>query len=301
MKTNKFQMFRTFGDALEYLKMNFAALSGTSVLVAILHFLFSTVLLVTLRSVVGISGIYKYNSAINYTGYSFETLVISTILFIPVFVLLSVFMAVYIKIIDDSYENRDIHYGAQIKFAFRKSGKLILSSLITYVPVTVVYMLLSMSAEIIGKSTPVFISIIYFFTLIFFVFINQSIIIEDVTAMQAIGRSFKVMKYNILRYIGFSLLMGIAIFASFGLIGYILKGSMMIIIIAVTLLVIAMFLLMPLPIVFTTLLFKSVPHRPYDYKETAEHYIDSDDLYFEHDERSNDGLYTDDKDLYYDE
>lgn len=301
MKSEKFKMFKTLGDAFHYLKKNFARLTGNSVLVVIPYIIIAGFIASVYRPVLGAT----YYSTIYYSSYSMEYMVGAMVIFIPMAILMSILMAVYIKITDDSYENRDIHYGEQIKFTFKKSGKLILSNVLVHVPLTLIYVVLFTLLASTGKLTFFLLNITYSLIMGLFLLINQSIIIEDVTAIQAIVRSAGIMKHNIFRYFGFNIVIGISLSVILTLLGTIVGHSMIMMIVFILLLLIALFLLMPLPAVFLTLLYKGVPHKPYDYQSTSDYYVDSDDMYFEHDAKSNEGLYTkdkmyvDDKDMYF--
>jgi len=99
--------------------------------------------------------------------------------------------------------------------------------------------------------------------------INQSIIIEDSTAVGGIKRSITVMKKNILRFLGFSIVIGILVVLPISVVAMIVMKVKVLRIIIYIVLPFLVFFLAPLPAAFMTLLFKSVTHRPYDYIENS--------------------------------
>lgn len=283
MFSEKFNMVETLEESFKYFKMKFLSLTCNTVAVMIVFlFLIGAISgsAKEMLNTIKMSGTTSFES-----GYSAGMIFGSLLVIVPIFLLLMSFMLVYIKIIDDAYENRCVLYLDQVKFTFGKVGKVVLANAIIYLPALVVgFNLLKYINEI---SLEGFIVIGTAFNLIslFFVMVNYSLIIENVSAFGAIKRSLIIMRSNFMRFlvflIGFGMIFRILVIVFSVLVG--LSSSVGTI--ASFIVVIGGFFLIPMPAVFLTLLFKSITHRPYDSDEVIEH----------------DDLHINNKKLYYDE
>jgi len=202
--------------------------------------------------------------ALLYTGYTspFELLIKTFAMILPFMIVIGLIsvciQAVYIKIIDDTIEKRQLSYKEQFVFVLKKLGKLILAGIIVVIPVLLMYLLMfrSMTNMYYGSFAPFFFMFLIMLAYaMMLTFINQSIITEDVSAFQAIKNSFSVVSYNFFRllftFIGYGILTLI--------IGMIFKdtSTVMVIIKAVVDAFLSLF-----GIVFITTLYKQVSEKP---------------------------------------
>lgn len=123
-----------------------------------------------------------------------------------------VMQATIIKVTDDLIEHRNHTFGEQLVFAIRKSGKIILANLLALIPMLILFgimfaSLFSMGSGGLGLYFICLIGILVY--TVFIAFITQSIITEDVTSIEAIGKSFAIAKSNFFRYSFTMILLGI--------------------------------------------------------------------------------------------
>jgi len=216
--------------------------------------------------------------ALLYTGYTspFELMIKSFLMILPFMIVIGLIsvciQAVYIKIIDDTIEKRQLSYKEQFVFVFKKLGKLILAGVIVIIPVILMYLLMfrTMTNMYYGSFAPFFLMLLIMLAYaMMLTFVNQSIITEDVSAFQAIKNSFRVVSHNFFRlmftFIGYgilTLIMG-KIFGDTSVVVVVIKA------------IVDAFLSL-FAIVFITTLYKQVSERPnQDEEYELEYYEES--------------------------
>lgn len=296
MYSNKFKMFETLFESFSYLINGFGRYALNSVVIVVSYLVSATIIVSTMfRS---FSSSLYFNPMIDYSNdfeaysYIFGRIAGMFFMMLPVIILVGLLFITNIKITDDTYEKRHNSYGKQLKFVFKRTGRIILANIGVGVLIFLVAVLMLTISSQIGKVAAFVINFLSNFVFCLFIMINQSIVIEDLKAFEAIKRSIEVMKPNVLRYVGFSIVISIISFIVAFILQLIFMNSMIFMVISKLGTIIIGFIFMPISMIFMTLLFKSIPHKPYDNQEASGHYIDSDDLYFQHDERSNEGLYS---------
>jgi len=222
---------------------------------------------------------------VGYTPFGTGSLITSSIgmiLFtLPINLITVILTSNYIKITDDIYENRELSYKDQFIFVLKRLGRMILSYIIVFVPMTLINIIISVTFLSYSDFFTSLISFVLSIITYLFVMINQSIIIEDSTAIGGIKRSFTVMKKNILRFLGFSIVIGLLGVLPLSVVAMIVMKVKVLRIIIYIVLPFLIFFLAPLPAAFMTLLFKSVTHTPYDYIENSSKETEWDDREYE--------------------
>lgn len=157
--------------------------------------------------------------AMLYTGYpsAFEIMIKTFVMILPFMIVIGLIsiciQAVYIKIIDDAIEKRQLNYKEQFVFVLKKLGKLVLAGIIVIIPVILMYLLMfrTITNMYYGSFAPFFLMLLIMLAYaMMLIFINQSIITEDASAFQAIKNSFRVVSHNFFRlmftFIGYGIL-----------------------------------------------------------------------------------------------
>lgn len=304
MYSEKFKMFETLGESFGYLKDNFGKYVANSGIIVVAYFVSVAVMVSVMLNVFTsffTRGSFGFGTSREVASYMMGRFASMFLVLLPVILFFIVLFAVYIKITDDVYEKRNTTYGEKFKYVFKRVGRILLSNLMVYILAFVVVFVTMPITLNAGRGLLFLYNILLNFVFCLFIMINQSIIIEDTRTFEAIKRSIEVMKPNVFKYVGFTVVISIISIVGGLLLQLIISQSMILAMVSNLAIIIIAFILMPIPMIFMTLLFKNVPHKPWDYQSASDHYIESDDLYFEHDSESNEGLYTDDKDLYYDE
>lgn len=264
MFTEKFSMFETLGETLGYCKDNWKKYGLNSVLI---------ILLQVITYVITFSYLTKMVMQVEYSPFGTGNLITSSVRMIlftlPINLITVILTSNYIKITDDIYENRELSYKEQFVFVIKRLGRMILSYIIVFVPMALVNIIVSVTFLSYSNLFTTLISFALSIITYLFIMINQSIIIEDSTAIGGIKRSFTVMKKNILRFLGFSIVIGILLVLPVSVVAMIVMKVKVLRIIIYIILPFVVFFLAPLPAAFMTLLFKSVTHTPYDYIENS--------------------------------
>ncbi|MBI9015057.1 MAG: hypothetical protein JEZ08_22690 [Clostridiales bacterium] len=214
--------------------------------------------------------------ALLYTGYKspFELMIKSFLMILPFMIVIGLIsvciQAMYIKIIDDTIEKRQLSYKEQFVFVLRKLGKMIFAGVMVLIPVILMYLLMfrTITNMYYGSFAPFFLMLLIMLAYaMMLTFINQSIITEEVSAFQAIKNSFSVVSHNFFRllftFIGYGILTLI--------IGTILKDTSVVVVVIKA--IIDAFLSL-YAIVFITTLYKQVSKKPYQDNECELEYYE---------------------------
>lgn len=281
MFSKKFKILETLLESLGYLKNHFLKYIVNTLMIIASQFL--GVVIISAMILATIGRVYSTTSGASVTTVLdspkllglFPNTMAMLLLFIPLIVLVVILHGVYIKITDDIYEKRESRYGQQLKFVFVRGGRFILSSLILSVPI----FLAGVVIAILGQITLIpIIIIVAVIVNILMLMINQSIVVEDNNTIEAIKSSVSIMKHNWLRFLFFVLFCSSATGSLGNLITSNSESAGRWLFLALQV------LLLPLPMILNTLLFKSVDHTPYDQGQSDDYYVDSSELYFDYDE-----------------
>lgn len=208
--------------------------------------------------------VYEKINTMTFTDYvsPFDIILKSITMTLPFMIIIGLIsicvQAIFIKIIDDTIEKRQLDYKAQLVFVLKKIGKLVLAGVIVVIPVLLMYLLMfrSMTNMYYGSFAPFFFMLLIMLAYaMMLTFIDQSIITEEVSTFQAIKNSFRVVSHNFFRllftFIGYGILSYI--------IGLIFKDTN--VVAAIIKAIINAFLSL-FAVVFITTLYKQVSVRP---------------------------------------
>lgn len=253
--SEKLDIGEAISDAVQHIKTSWRAL-----FVNYLFMLGIGLLTIAYATVV----VYKKATTVTFTEYAspLDIMLESIIWMLPFMIFIGLIgicvQAVFIKIIDDTIEKRQMDYKAQLVFVLKRLGKLVLAGFIVIIPIVLMYLLMfkAITNMYYGSFAPfflmLFIMLVYAMML---VFIDQSIITEEVSTFQAIKNSFVVVSHNFFRllftFIGYGILSYI--------IGQIFKDTHVVVVIMNA--IINAFLSL-FAVVFLTTLYKQVSERP---------------------------------------
>jgi len=119
---------------------------------------------------------------------------------------------VFIKIVDDVIEKRDLSYGEQFSYVLSRLGRIILANVITLLPIILISLLMfaSMKNMFFMAVFPIlFMTLVLVVYGMMLIFIDQSIIVDDASVLESIKRSFSVVSYNFFRILFTFILIGI--------------------------------------------------------------------------------------------
>jgi len=265
MKQEKFRMFEALGDTISTLKENMSRYA-LNTLITVVITVFASFLLVAMMSNISHAS-YVYNS-----GFS-PRIIVGLAGYLLFIVLIEVLQIIYIKITDDLYEKRTLDYGEQFKFVFKRIVHIFLAYLMLAVPgFTMVYLIDSLTS--VNQLTGLFVSVVYSLVALMFMMVNPAIVIEEMNAFKAIRRSLTMMWKNILRCIGFFIVMFLILMVIMLLVSFIamifIRISPAFSFVLMCIYIPIVFLLAPIPMIFKTILYKQVDHKPYDQDESIE-------------------------------
>ena len=261
----KLEIGEAISDAVQHIKTSWRAL-----FVNYLFMLGIGLLTVAYATVV----VYEKVNTMTFTEYvsPFDIILKSITMTLPFMIIIGLIsicvQSVFIKIIDDTIEKRQLDYKAQFVFVLKKLGKLILAGIITVIPIVLMYLLMfsSMSNMLYPSIAPfLFMTLIIVAYAMMLTFIDQSIITEEVSTFQAIKNSFRVVSHNFFRllftFIGYGILSYI--------IGLIFKDTN--VVAAIIKAIINAFLSL-FAVVFITTLYKQVSVRPIQEESELKYY-----------------------------
>ncbi len=258
MYKKKLEMFDTLWKSFDYLKYNWKTYIGVSLVLLFLNG-------------IAIGGFIWFLLASRPVVTSFRYGPTVAMLLLPLIMLpmsfVSIFIKnVYIKMTDDIYEKRETSSKEQWVYTFRRSGRVLLSILICQVPITLLvyynqYYFVE-NTRLAGSLLTIALNIVSYL----FLLVNQSILIEDVSAVEGIKKSVSIMKHNIFRYFGFLVCIGLIMLLPMMLVIRLISvGSVFYAILVLLLPTVVYF--MPIGDVFLTLLYKSTQVPGDMYKE----------------------------------
>ena len=245
----KLELFKVLGESFSYLKDNWKRYIGVSLIqVAFVAILLIAPIYGWFKSEVVPTSIY-YGAGLS--------VMMFFVLMIPMALLSVVFRNLYIAVTHDAYEDRDVPFKAQWKYAFRKSGSVILAMIIYGLPIFIVTFVIQWFVVKDSKFLEFALNILINTISFLFILTEAAILVDDCSALEGIKRSIEIMKNNIFRYWGFAIGLGFLLLAPMMLLPFILQVDFMFYVIISLLIPIGIYL-MPLRDVFQTLLYKSV-------------------------------------------
>lgn len=194
------------------------------------------------------------------------------LMLIPFYILVGLvslcIQCVFIKIVDDVIEKRDLTYGQQFSYVMMRLGRIILANIITLIPIVLFSLLMfaSMRNMFFFATFPFLIMTLLLVAYgMMLMFIDHSIIVDDVSAIESIKRSFALVSHNFFRIIFTFLLLGIVGAIVTSIVG---EGNLIIELVrAVVNVIVSLFMTS-----FLTTLYKQVDSKPEIIEDEIEYF-----------------------------